>query len=167
MILTFQKQQTIKPISANNEHKYEQLATEVEQTDLRDLLGVAFLQEVQNNTTDYTDLIEGSEFTSCSGVTLTHKGLEYVLAYLNYAKYIGQSFINDTFSGFTVKQMDDSNPINEGTMKRLINENRKIALTEWELVKEYLNAQDFDLWNSTKSRKPHLPKMTFLRKTAN
>jgi hypothetical protein len=167
MILTFQKQQTIKAISANNEHQYDQLAEEIEQTELRDLLGVAFLQQVQNNPTTYKDLIEGSTFTNCSGITLTHKGLEYVLAYLNYAKYIGQSFINDTFSGFTVKQMDDSSPINEGTMKRLINDNRKIAMNEWEIVKEYLNAQNFELWNSIKSKKPHLPKMTFLRKTAN
>ena len=92
--------------------------------------------------------------------------MRYVLAYLNYAKYISESSVKDTFSGFAVKQMEDSNPANEGTILRLKKENQKIAMTEWELIKEYLTEKKYYLWYISKSKKPHMPKMTFLRNTA-
>lgn len=168
-LLTFSQQQAIKAISANNEVKYAQLEKEVEDSDLRDLLGVALLQDLQDNPTDENNvkLLDEYSFEDCNGNTVKHKGLRYVLAYLIYARYIGSSFVNDTFTGFMVKTRTDSELINEGTIKRLQNENRKLALTEWDLIKEYLNlnCDTYTLWISSESKKPTLPKFTFLRKT--
>ena len=168
-LITYSQQQTIKAISANNQSKYAQIATEVEETELRDLLGVALLQDIQDNpkSTQNVALLSEYEFEDCNGNNVKHKGLRYVLAYLIYAKYIGQSFVNDTFTGFVQKNRPDSELVSDGTIKRLQIENRKIALTEWDLIKEYLNlnCDTYTLWISSESKKPHLPKMTFLRNT--
>ena len=168
-LLSLVQQQTIKKISANNEAKYTQLATEVEDVELRDLLGTALLQDLQANPTSEANvkLLDEYEFEDCNGNTVKHKGLRYVLAYFNYAKYVGSSFIVDTFSGFKQQNTPNSDPVSEGTMKRLQTENNKIAMRSWELIKEYLdlNYTDYPLWNYTKSKNPTMPKFTFLRKT--
>lgn len=168
-LITFSQQQTIKAISANNQTKYAQLAKEVEETDLRDLLGVALLQDLQDDpaSDNNVKLLGEYEFEDCNGNNVKHKGLRYVLAYLIYARYIGNSFVNDTFTGFVVKNRPDSELINEGTIKRLQIDNRKIALSEWSLIKDYLNlnCDTYTLWISAESKKMALPKFTFLRKT--
>jgi len=166
LILTYEQQQSIKAISTNNAHRYEQIAAEIEETDLKALLGTPLLQAIQETPENHTNLLDGDTFEDCNGNTIKHKGLRYVLAYLNYAKYISESSVQDTFSGFAVKQMEDSNPANEGTILRLKKENQKIAMTEWELIKEYLTEKKYYLWYISKSKKPHMPKMTFLRNTA-
>jgi len=165
LILTYEQQQNIKTISTNNAHRYEQIAAEIEETDLKALLGTPLLQAIQDNLPEHSELLDGDTFEDCYGNTIKHKGLRYVLAYLNYAKYLSESSVQDTFSGFAVKQMEDSSPVNEGTILRLKRENQKIAMTEWELIKEYLTEKEYDLWYINKSKKPHMPKMTFLRKT--
>jgi V8-like Glu-specific endopeptidase len=152
-LLTYSQQQTIKAISANNQSKYAQLEKEVEDNELRRLLGVEFLQDITTHATSepYKTLVEGGDFENSNGNTVTHKGLQFVLAYMVYSKYIGESFITDTFSGFVQKTRTDSEGISEGTIRRLQEETRKLALTEWELIKEYLNLNtgSFTLWNST------------------
>jgi len=168
-LLTFIKQQAIKKISANNAGKYDQLAFEVENKELYDLLGVALLQDLQTNPTEANNLLllNGTTFEDCNGNTIRHRGIRFVLAYLNYSRYIGESMINDTFTGFVVKTRPDSELISEGYIKRLQLENRSIALKEFEIIKEYLNlnADIFTLWNCTTRRKPFTPRITGVRKT--
>lgn len=168
-LLTYIQQQAIKPISANNESKYAQIASEVEEVELRDLLGVALLQDVQDNPTSTYNLLllDGSTFKDCNGNTVKQKGLRYVLAYFNYARYVGNSVINDTFTGIVQKSREESETVSEGTTKRLMLENRKIAMREWELIKDYLdeNSDNFPLWNCSGDKQPFNPKFTFLRKT--
>lgn len=165
-LLKFYQQQDIKPISNNNEHKYEQIAFEVENNELRKLLGAAFLLDIQKTPANYVDLLNGIEF-DCNGSRMVHRGLNFVLAYLNYAKYIGESFVNDTFTGFVQKNRTESENVSEGTIKRLINENRTIALDEFSIIKEYLseNSDRYALWNCAGQKKLFAPKITTLRKT--
>jgi len=169
LLLTLAQQQAVKKISENNAVKYNQLAIEVEDVELRDLLGTALLQDLQANPTSEANikLLDAYEFTDCNNNNVTHKGLRYVLAYFNYAKYVGSSFIADTFSGFRQKITPESESIGEGTMKRLQLENNKIAMRSWELIKEYLdlNYTNYPSWNCTKSKNPTMPKFSFVRKT--
>lgn len=169
LLLTYSQQQAIKKISENNQAKYDQLASEVEETELRSLLGVALLQDLQTNPAASANvtLLNGGEYENCLGQTITFKGLRYVLAYLNYSRYIGQSFINDTYTGFTRKNHPDAESISEGTIKRLQGENRTIAMSEWELIHEFLrlNSNDYPLWLYYKSKKPFTPRISGVRKT--
>ena len=169
LLLTHDQQQAIKKMSPNNSRDYDQLATEVEELELRDLLGDALLQDLQANPTSENNvkLLDGSTFEDCHGNTIKFKGLRYVLAYFNYAKYIGSSFVKDTNTGFVQKNRQESEVISEGTVNRLQIENRKIGMKEFELVKDYLNANcdTYTLWISTESKQAFAPKFHFIRKT--
>lgn len=168
-LLLYNQQQAIKPISANNESKYNQIASEVENLELGKLLGTAFLQDVQTNplTAENISLLDGATFTDCYGNSITHKGLRFVLAYMNYSEYLGSSFAVDTFTGFVKKTHENAEPLAEGERKRIMARVREIALQEWELIKTYLNenSNDYPLWDFIKEKKPYSPKITSLRKT--
>ena len=164
-LITYQKQQAIKPISGNNEDKYDILATEVENIELGEVLGIDFLQDIQTNPTSYTDLINGSTFENCRGNNITHKGLVYVLAYLIYSKYASTSKISDTFSGFVQKNRPDSTQLPEGEIRRIQEDNRKVAFHELEIIKSYLNANKeiYPLW-SDRFVKVYTPKIKGIKR---
>lgn len=168
-LLTFDQQQDIKKISKNNESKYDQLAEEVEERELQDLLGVALLQDVQENPTTAANvkLLDGATFKDCNDNTIKQKGLRWILAYMNYSEYLGTSFVADTFSGFAQKTRNDSETISEGAIKRLQLSNRELAMTQWSLVKSFLNenSADYPLWIKAQSKEPYTPKFRGIRKT--
>ena len=82
MIVTYAIQQGIKPVSANNQVKFEQISKETEALYLSQYLGRAFAYDVQQNPENYEDLLDGIEFTDCNDNTINFKGLKYILAYL-------------------------------------------------------------------------------------
>jgi len=169
MLLSLIQQQSIKPISEKNTAKYTQLATEVQGKELRDLLGIALYQDVVTNPTSTGNiaLLDGASFVDCNGNTITHNGLRFVLAYLNYVKYIGESFVNDTFTGFVQKTRPDSENLGEGAIKRLQQESKDIALSEWAVIKEYLDVSylTYPLWICGTSKSIYRPKFSGLRNT--
>jgi len=170
LLLSYSQQQAIKPISANNEGKYAQLAAEVEEKELRSLLGVALLQDIQSNPTSTNNvlLLDGDEFEDCYGNTITHKGIRYLLAYLNYSRYIWESDISDTFTGFVVKNRQESEMLTDGRRKSLQLTMREIAMQEWILIKDYLDEKyaNFTLWNyGNETKKPYTPRIYGVRKT--
>jgi hypothetical protein len=166
-LLTYSQQQLIKPFSQNNSEKYKQIADEVENFELKKLLGIKFLQAIQATPSDYSKVLDSYTFQDTNEDSLTHKGLRYVIAYFNFSKYLGMSDIADTFSGFVTKSRNESEPLSEGRIKRLQEENRQIALTEWEVIKYYLdlNYEDYPLWDSIYSKKVFRPKIIGLKKT--
>ncbi len=170
MLLTFQQQQAYKPISQNNKNKFDQLLSEVENCEFRDLIGIALLQDLQANptTTDNAKLLNGDSF-DYNGNTVSHRGLRYVLAYLIHSKYIGEVYLTDTFSGIVKKKTEQSEPATEGEIRRLQEGSRKIALSEFEIIKEYLNSKSetFTKWACSEYKKPFTPRIYGIRKTAN
>ena len=169
LLLTYSQQIAIKKISANNQAKYDQIATEVENSELIDLLGVAQVQDLQNNPTTAANinLLNGSTFVDCRGNTVTQKGLRYVIAYLNYSKYLGESYVTDSFTGFVTKNRPDAELLSEGQTKRLMDTARKIAMTAFELIKEFLikNNNVYPLYNQNFTNKVYTPKISGLRTT--
>ena len=165
-LINFDYQQRTKKISDNNQSRHPQLVDEVENSELRKLLGDAFLYDIQINSSNYTDLLNGVEFYYC-GSKLKHRGLKFVLAYLVYAKYIGESFVQDTFSGFVQKNRQESETISDGTTKRLMQENRDIALSEFKLIEKYLNENSdiYTFWEGATTKKMFTPKFHTIRKT--
>lgn len=165
-LLKFSDQQEIRPISPNNEDKFDQLAYEVENSELRKLLGDVFLYDIQQNTNTYSKLINGCEFT-INDYKLKHRGLKFILAYLVYAKYVGQSNFTDTFAGYRQTSIGESELVSDGTLRRLQSENREVALDEFAIIKKYLNEnyEDYPLWNDHHRKKVFTPRMKTLRKT--
>jgi hypothetical protein len=166
-LLSFLEQQGIKPISSNNEQKYYQLAVEVESLELDKLLGYAFYQDVSANPDNYTDLLNGCSFEDYNDRIVTHRGLKYVLAYLNYAKYVGESYVQDTFTGFVKKVRPDSESISSGDIKRLQQDSREIAFNAFNLIRIYLNKNSdiYTLWGCSSDKKTYKPNFYGLKNT--
>lgn len=169
LLVTWAQQQAIKPFSVNNSSKYDQLAAEVESLEVDKLLGPAFYQAVAAAPTDenYVKILNAYTFTRADESTITHKGLRYVIAYLNFAKYIGESYIADTFTGFVQKTRPDSQQISSGDIKRLQQENREIAFNAFALIKEYLdlNTATYTLWTSESNKRTSKPVFYGLKNT--
>lgn len=166
LLVSLTKQQSIKPISTNNTDRYTQIATEVEQLEVRKLIGVELLQDLIASPTGEWNakLLNGGALESGA----THKGLCYVIAYFNYSRYIGESYIKDTFTGFKKQKNEESEYLSEGEIKRLQNINREIAMVEWQLIEEWLNenSDQFEKWQCAETQKVYTPKLYSIRKTA-
>lgn len=167
LLLSFENQNIIKPMSLNNEDKYNQIAKEVESYELEKLLGYAFYQAISEHPENYDKILLPYQFEDKLKNTVRHRGLLYVLAYLNYAKYVGESYINDTFTGFVQKNRPDSERISTGDIKRLQVENREIGFNAFDLIRQYieLNKVDYPLWNRTSDKKTYTPKFYGIKKT--
>ena len=174
-LLSLSQQQAIKRISPNwaiaqkepdGNTNYNQLAIEVQEYYLPQLLGRAFAYDIMENDESYTTLLDGGEFTDCEGNLSYFKGLRYCLAYYNYAKFVNDSRMEDTFSGMVYKNRNESTAIQASDVTRLQQEARNIAELEMEQLKVFLelNSSDYPLWNCTAKRKPYQPKIINVRK---
>lgn len=168
-ILTLQNQQLIKPISKNNTDMYNLMAFEVEQSALIDLLGNAFYTDLlANPTSEYNlKLISGCTFEK-NGQTLKHFGLNYVLAYLNYSKYVSISDVSDTYTGMVQKKREETESLSAGRVKILQEDSRKIAFLYFDMIREWLNIEykNFPYWQSANEKKLFTPKFIGITKTS-
>jgi len=143
MILTFDEQQTIKPVSANNAKRYPQINKEVQELELYKLFGPVFYEEILDNydplvNDKWKELVEGCTFDDYFGNTIKHKGLKHVLAYLIFAQYVTEISVVDTFTGMVQKTRNDSEQLSSGQLKNLQSHNREIAFNYFENVKLFL-----------------------------
>jgi hypothetical protein len=164
-LLTYSQQASIKAISANNESQYAQIEKEVEDQELLRLLGPAFLYAIQTTPANYANILDAKSYTNGDNETVQHKGIRYVIAYMVYSRYLGISFVADTFSGFVQKTRQDSEALSEGAIRRLQEDNRMIAMTAWDGIREYmdLNYEDYPLWKTT-YKKVYRPRIYGTRK---
>lgn len=177
-ILQITEQQQIKVISPNwanavkvtgGVKNYDQLTSEVESCELVKLLGLPLLQAIQSDPEieSFGIVLTGGEYVDCNGNTIKFKGLKFIIAYLNYSKYIGESFVSDTYGGMVRKNTDESTPLSSGDIKRLQSSAREIAMMEWELLKEYLtiNKESYPIWSCFATKKVYLPKIYGVKRT--
>jgi len=168
-LITFEQQKLIKPITGNNQAKYNQLVNEVELVELVDLIGIdlyyAISETPQSN--ENKALIEGCEYVNRHGNTIQQKGLRYILAYFIFSRYIAESFIQDTYSGMVQQSQANAEPISSGSITRLQEANRKIGLKAWEQVYEYLILfKDlYPAWKPYQQNKVYTPILRGIKKT--
>lgn len=151
MILTFEQQQSIKPISENNIGKWEQIAKEVNEVSMYSLFGIDFMLDVEGNltNTDYSDLLNGSSYV-INGVTYIHGGLRKILSYLIYAQYIKQTGIEDTFTGMVRQLRPETEKAQPGEKENLVKNTYKVAYTNADRTKHYLDCYaSFPKWKTT------------------
>ena len=140
-IWTWSEQQEIRPIDENNAHLFEQIQAETQDHDLKKLIGFEFYNELLNNIGDYATLLSGGEYTYM-GSDYTFRGLKYVCAYLFYSRYIRESRVNDTFTGFVTHTADGMHPLSSNEIMNLENRYKEIAATEWEACLHYLKSTE-------------------------
>jgi hypothetical protein len=167
LLLSWVEQQSFRKFSLNSENNYAQIASEVESLEVDKLLGSAFYQAVSATPANYTSLLAETEFTRADGSKIKHKGLKYVIAYLNYAKYIGESHVTATATGLRQKTTPDSEHASTGEIKRLQQEYREIAFNAFNLIREYLslNTTTYTLWNIDSDKKVQKPNFYSVKKT--
>jgi len=138
---TFADQQETKPIDENNEHLFDQFQDEVQNHDLKKLIGFEFFNELFQNIDDYTLLIDGGEYT-VDDTTYSFRGLKYVCAYLFFARYVRESRIKDTFTGFVTHTADNMQALSSNEIVNLENRYKEIATTEWDACLHYLKSTE-------------------------
>lgn len=167
MIVTYDIMQGIRPISKNNQVRFEQISQEIEDYYLPKYLGRAFAYDVQTNPANYTDLLDGVEFSDCDDNTIKFKGLKWVLAYFIYASYIEEIKYRDTYTGIVTKNREEANTITQGQEEKLKNKYRSYAESEVDVMKLYLdeNETTYDLWECRKTGRPYTPRFTNIKRT--
>ena len=134
---TISEQQAIKPIDNNSLLKFQQLQNEVEVNDLQKYLGTEFYQELKRNTAAYSTLLNGGTYYYC-GVNYSFSGLKSVCAYLLYARYVRQSYITDTFSGFVAHTGEGFQRLSSAELANQEAIYKEIAGTYWDECLAYL-----------------------------
>lgn len=162
-LITYDQQKAIRPISANRENNFDQWARDVQERDLKALLGVKLYQDLVNNPTDpkYVELLDGGTFT-VGDFEYTQLGLRYVLAYFIYAEYSTDSQFLDTFAGFTKKNIPESDRASYGENKTKKKNNRLLAFGAFEEIKLFLdnNSTTYPYWDGAVKKKLFTPKVT-------
>ena len=148
---TLAEQQLYKPIDQNNLTKFNQLQNEVEINDIVKYLGYEFYQELKRNPSNYATLLNGGTYTY-SGYTYTFEGFKKVCCYLLYARYVRQSYIQDTFSGFMVHTADNMQKISAGELANQEARYKEIAGTLWDECYRYLTTLNLLNWFPIKSK---------------
>lgn len=138
---TIAEQQSIKPIE--NTRLFPQLQIEVEVNDVQKYLGREFFQELKRNPNTYTTLLAGGSYEK-DGITYTFTGLKHFFAYLLYARYVRQSYINDTQSGLVVHTGDGFSGLSGAELKNQEDRYQNIAGAVWVECKDYLCTLDLD-----------------------
>jgi hypothetical protein len=135
---TVQEQQSIKPITSNNvQALFNQLQTEVEMCDIQQYLGLEFYQELKRNTAAYSTLLNGGTYT-LNGVSYSFGGLKKVFAYLLYARYVRQSYIQDTFSGMVQHTGEGFQRLSSAELQNQEARYKDVAGTLWDECLMYL-----------------------------
>lgn len=148
----FDEQQMIRAIDSNNEQKFEQLQNEVENNDLQLYLGFEFYQELFRNTVNYAMLLNGGTYYDC-GVQYRFTGLKSVCAYLLFARYVRQSYLQDTFSGFVAHTGNDFQRVSAAELQNQEARYKEIAGTYWDECLRYLRTLNLDYFPVKSTRK--------------
>lgn len=153
---TFDDQQLIRPIDANNYGKFNQLQSEVELHDLPQLIGREMLQAIKREPEKYDTLLNGGDYDD-NGDTYSFAGLKTVCCFLLYAKYVRQAYISDTFSGMVAHTGEGFARLSNAELQNQESNYRQIAGTAWDDCVAYMVASDIDLLKSNcKTRKRNI-----------
>lgn len=162
LLITYNEQQTIKPIASNSQIRFAQIMEETQINELQDLLGFQLYQDLIKNPTDskYATLLNGVDWTYNDQV-IHMSGLKYVLAHYFFANYTRENQYKDTFSGHVSHNIPESNRVNDIEKNRIEKRARETAYKFWREVKLYLdnNGNTYAYWNRSSDSKVFRPKM--------
>ncbi len=151
-ILTLEKAQQHKQISNSiNTDKFNEIVLQSQQIELMPKLGEELFYDIQRNPQNYTDLLEGGDYTY-NGKTFVNVGLYACLTAYWYAynSYYGEHI--STAFGLREKLNNDvSKPLEVGTRKTIYNHNIHYAYNLWLNVERFLIRTKEPLYTGCKS----------------
>lgn len=128
--------------------KINELIIEAQFLDLRPLLGQSLYDDINNNISNYTFLLEGGNY-SCNGQEYTNPGLKAVTVYYFYSRYAYFGSITDTTFGQVLKlNGDKSQPTSDSMKKASYKNNKEFAFNVWRGVENYLIRTENELFNT-------------------
>lgn len=154
-LITITDIRAVKSISLNT-NEIAQLTPcilEAQDFDLRPLLGDEFYFAVADDLESYSDLFNGSTYTY-NGNSYAHDGLKGILIYASYARYVANSNVIATATGFVNKTNQFSESVSEKTISRLIEQSRSAQQVITNRVLDYLNRNKaiYPLWKRGKEK---------------
>lgn len=125
--------------------EFERFIREAQEFDLKPLLCEDFYYEILKNlsTDPFDKIIAGQEYTHNDNVYY-HEGLEAVLSYFAYARFILKSNAVSTSHGMVVKKTPNSEPLSQTEKKDLYYSHRQDANTLFEGVVKYMNRKEIN-----------------------
>lgn len=124
----------------------DQFIEERENLDLPALLGFCLLTELQEKTLGLTEreaLLNGGIY-EVNGGKKRHFGVKRILIHYAFAAYIYRGGMVDTPFSFVQKTSMDSIPVPIEELRRLHDENRKMAYKYWVMTLDFLCANKTD-----------------------
>ena len=133
--------------------KIDSEINEAQEFDLRPILGDALYLdlltdfEASPSLATYNELFNGCTYTY-SGNTYQHDGLKAMLCYYAYARFLNNSNTNSTAFGVVIKNNNDSEPVSEKTLSRLVGQALNGAKIFENRTLDYLrrNSADYPLY---------------------
>ncbi len=123
----------------SNEIEFAKYVAEAQELDLRPLFNEIFFNEILKNkdTLEWEGLFKGGSY-EYEGNTYSHTGIEKVLSYFTYARYILKSNITDSSFGFTIKKTPNSEPLPLQERRNFYNSYKKDANSFFVEVQKYI-----------------------------
>lgn len=150
-VLSFSLQQSIKKIrafkvgSSVDLEDYETIATEIENSQMVKLLSPYFWQMIKVGVSEtiveqrWTDLMVGVSYQNGLGQTIIHRGLNFVIAHFNFARYLRGYNVRETQKGLmAAKETESSTPASSKQIEALAVPVEEIAMNEFQLIKEFI-----------------------------
>jgi len=160
-LITLADIKTFKALSINTAGlKIDSQINEAQEFDLRPLLGDEFYMDLLEDFSaspsleTYSDLFNGVTYTY-ENETYQHDGIKAMLCYYAYARYLNTSNTNSTAFGMVQKLTDDSEPISEKTVSRLVSQALNGAKIYENRVLDYLRRKsaEYPLYKCDKSKR--------------
>jgi hypothetical protein len=128
--------------------EFDRFIREAQEFDLKPLLGDEFYFDLLKNQLidPYDKIIAGTEYTHNEN-TYYHEGLNAVLSYFTYARFILKSNAVSTSHGIVTKKTPNSEPISQSEKKDLYYSHRQDANTLFESVVKYMNRNNINYNN--------------------
>lgn len=146
-LITRQEIQQYKQISNSiHNNKLNELILQAQMVDLFPLLGEQLYYDILNNTSNWTELLEGDTY-EYNGITYTNVGLKAVLVHYTYARYALYGDVIDTAFGLKEKLNNDvSKQVDISMKKTLYEHNCNYAFNLWLNVENYIMRKNIVLY---------------------
>ncbi|RFZ85705.1 hypothetical protein DYU05_08940 [Mucilaginibacter terrenus] len=103
----------------------------------------------------YKDLLNGSEYLDEQGYIVLHQGLQPVLAYFTFARFIEADAIHYTATGPVTKRYDNADALPAKDVVKLVQQQRSTANAYTNEVERFLldHKEQFPIWHYNQKNK--------------
>lgn len=142
--------EVLKVAIGYNETDFNKFITEAQDFDLKKLMCEEFYYDLMTNKDDepYLKLIQGGDY-QYNDRTYSFRGLEDVIAYFTYARFVLECNYNSTSHGYTIKKTPHSEPVPLEEKRSMYYKYKKDANTLMDDVVKFIERtiSDFPTWN--------------------